>query len=385
MVCEIALSLVLLIGAGLLTRSFLRLTSVQLGFNPDHVLTAQIWKPFTNGMQTPSPAPFFNEVLRHMRAIPGLKSAAATSHIPLSPCAAGSVKLRGATSDLPSVCTNNISTEYFRTMEIPLLQGRAFTDQDSSGAPPVVMINQALAREAFEVHGASRDPIGEQIGIYTPGGVSWCTVVGVTANTRNGSLEQEPLPEMFVPYSQAVLPLFATFMLRTEADPAALANSVRKAVEAVDKDQSLSNIEPLKDVIDASTSPQWLRTLLLGLFALLAVALAAVGVFGVMAYTVSQRTHEIGVRVALGAQPGDILSLAVGQGMVVAGIGLVIGIAGAVGLTRLLSGFLYGVKPTDLMTFAAAVVLLTATALLACYIPARRAARVDPLIALRNE
>jgi predicted permease len=384
-VCEIALSLVLLIGAGLLTRSFLRLTNVRLGFNPEHVLTAQIWKPFTNGMQTPSPAPFFNAALGQMRAIPGVKSAAASSRVPLSPCPVGTVKLRGASNDLAGICTNNISTDYFQTMEIPLLKGRSFTDQDSSGAAPVVMINQALAHEVIEVRGEGRDPLGQQIGIYTPGGVVWCTLVGVTANTRNGALEQEPLPELFVPYSQTVLPMFATFVLRTETDPAALAGSVRKAVEAVDKDQSLSNIQPFADVIDASTSPQWFRTLLLGLFAVLAVALAAVGVFGVMAYTVSQRTHEIGVRVALGAQPGDILSLALGQGMVVAAIGLVIGIAGAAGLTRLLSGFLYDVKPTDLTTFAAAVVLLTGTALLACYIPARRAARVDPVIALRNE
>ncbi len=380
-VSEIALSLVLLIGAGLLTRSFVRLTQVQLGFNPDHVLTGQVLRPMTNGFQTPSQVPFFNEVLSHIRALPGVKDAGAVDRAPLSACAGGAVRPRGAATDIQPLCTTTISPEYFRTMGIPILEGRSFSDHDTSEGLPVVILNRLLARQAF----GDRDPIGQQIGMYGLNGLSWRTVVGVVAIAKNSTLEQEPWPEIFVPYPQALLPLSANFVLRTEGNPSAFAGLLRDAVQVVDRNQSVSNIQTLDEVIASSTAPQWFRMLVLGLFALLALMLAAIGVFGVMAYSVSQRTHEIGLRVALGAKPGDILSLAVGQGMAVASIGLGVGIIGSAGLTHFLSGFLYDVKPTDFMTFMTAVSLLTGTALLACYLPARKAARVDPLVALRNE
>jgi putative ABC transport system permease protein len=380
--CEISLSLVLLIGAGLLTRSFVRLTSVHLGFNPNHVLTAQIWRPMTDGFQTPSQVPFFNDVLRNLRALPGIEDAAAIDRTPLSACVVSpSLRLQGAATDLQSICTTTITPEYFRTMGVPLLRGRSFSDQDSSGGPPVVIMNQALAHEVF----GDRDPIGQQIGMYGLNGLSWRTVIGVVADTKNSTVEQQPWPEVFVPYAQALLPLSATFVLRAGGSPLALAGLVRKAVEAVDRNQSVSSVQTLDEVMTSSTAPQRFRMLLLSLFALLALVLAAIGVFGLMAYSVSQRTHEIGVREALGAQPRDILALVVGQGMSVAAIGLGIGVVGALGLTRFLSSFLYDIKPTDFMTFATALVLLTGTALLACYIPARRAARVAPLVALRDE
>ncbi|MGB6941905.1 MAG: ABC transporter permease [Bryobacteraceae bacterium] len=380
-ISEIALSLVLLIGAGLLAQSFLRLTNVHLGFSPDHVLTGQVWRPMTNGFQTPSQVPFFNEVLRRMRAIPGVEEAAATDRSPLSACVGGAVRARGATSDIQPLCNTTISQDYFRTMGVPLLKGRPFSDQDSRDAPPVVIMNEALAREAF----GNRDPVGQQIGMYGLSGIYWCTVVGIVANTENSTLEQQPWPEIFVPYPQSLLPLSATFVLRTEGNPLAAAGLIRKAIQAVDRNQSVSNIQTLDEMIASSTAPQWFRMLLLSLFAVLALVLAAVGIFGVMAYSVSQRTHEIGVRLAVGARPGDILALAVRQGMFVAAIGLAIGIAVAVSLTRFLAGFLYDVQPTDVITFAGALLLLAGTALLACYIPARRAARVDPLVALRSE
>jgi putative ABC transport system permease protein len=380
-VSEIALSLVLLIGAGLLTRSFVRLTKVQLGFNPDHVLTGQVLRPMTNGFQTPSQVAFFNEVLSHIRALPGVKDAGAVDRPPLSACAGGAVRPRAAATDIQPLCTTTISPEYFRTIGIPVLEGRSFSDHDSSEGLPVVILNRLLAREAF----GDRDPIGQQIGMYGLNGLSWRTVVGVVAIAKNSTLEQEPWPEIFVPYPQALLPLSANFVLRTEGNPSAFAGLLRDAVQAVDRNQSVSNIQTLDEVLAASFAPQWFRMLVLGLFALLALMLAAIGVFGVMAYSVSQRTHEIGVRVALGAKPRDILSLAVGQGMTVASIGLGVGIIGSVGLTHFLSGFLYEVKPTDLLTFMTAVGLLTGTALLACYLPARKAARVGPLAALRDE
>lgn len=383
-VCEIALSLVLLIGAGLLGRSFVRLTSVHLGFNPDHVLAAQVWRPMTNGLQTPSQSPFFNEVLRNIRTLPGVKDAGATNRTPLSTCAGsnGPIRPRGAAADLQSICTTTISPEYFRSMEIPLLKGRSFSDRDTSDGPLVVMVNEALARQVF----GDRDPVGQQIGMYGLSGLAWRTVVGVVADTKNGTLEQRPWPEIFVPYTQAApLTLSANFVVRTEGDPAALAGLVRKAVQSVDPNQAVSSAQTLDEMMARSTAPQWFRTLLLGLFAVLALVMAAIGVFGVMAYSVSQRTHEMGVRVALGAQRGDILSLTVGQGMRAAAIGLGIGVVAAMGLTRLLSNFLYDIKPTDFVTFTAALLLLTGAALLACYVPARRAARVDPLAALREE
>lgn len=189
----------------------------------------------------------------------------------------------------------------------------------------------------------------------------------------------------FVPYSQALLPLSANFVLRTDGNPSAFAALVRKAVQAVDRNQAVSNIQTFNELIAAARAPQWFRMLVLGLFAVLALVLAAVGVFGVMAYSVSQRVHEIGVRVALGAKPRDVLLLTISQAMSVATIGLAMGLVGSLGLTHFLTSFLYGVKPTDFATFVIACALLSATALLACYLPARRAARVDPLIALRNE
>jgi putative ABC transport system permease protein len=378
---EIALSLVLLIGAGLLTRSFVRLTNVQLGFNPNHVLTAQVLRPMTNGFQTPSQVPFFNEVLKNIQVSPAVKDAAMIDRAPLSACAGGAVRPQGAATDIQPLCTTAISPEYFRTMEIPFLRGRSFSDHDSSNGLPVVIINEALARETF----GDRDPIGQQIGMYGLDGLAWRAVVGVVAITKNSTLEQQPWPEIFVPYPQALLPLSANFVLRTEGNPSAFAGLVRNAVQAVDRNQSVSNIQTLDEAIAASSAPQWFRMLVLGLFALLAMVLAAIGVFGVMAYSISQRTHEIGVRVALGAKPGDVLLLAVGEGMVVATIGLAVGTVGSAGLMHFLSGFLYDIKPTDFMTFVTALALLTGTALLACYLPARRAARVDPLVGLRNE
>jgi putative ABC transport system permease protein len=266
-------------------------------------------------------------------------------------------------------------------MSIPFLKGRTFNDHDSGDGAPVVILNEALARDAF----GDRDPINQQIGMYGLNGICWRTVVGVVADARNSTLDQLPWPEIFVPYPQALLPLSATFVLRTDGDPAMLAGAVRKAVEAADRNQAVSSVQTLREIMQTSTAPQRFRALLLGLFAVLAVVLAAIGVFGVMAYSVSQRTHEIGVRVAVGARPGNILALAIGQGMFIAAIGLGIGLAGAASLTRFLSSFLYDVKPTDFLTFVSALILLTATVLLACYIPARRAARVDPLVALRNE
>ncbi len=221
---EIALSLVLLVGAGLLARSFIRLSNIKLGFSPDRLLIAQVLRPMTNGFQTPSQVPFFDEVLRNLRALPGVQYVGAIDRAPFSPCAGGALRPPHATTDIQTLCTTTITPDYFRTMGIPILTGRSFTDYDSSIAPPVVVLNELLAREAFGQH----DPIGRQVGVYGLNGLSWRTVVGVVAVCKNSALEEEPWPEMFVPYAQALLPLSANFVLRASGDPAALAGNGSK-------------------------------------------------------------------------------------------------------------------------------------------------------------
>lgn len=380
---EIALSLILLTGAGLLARSFVRLSNVKLGFDPHHLLMASIWRPVSPGINDSEQAAFLRATLERVQSIPGIQQAAATTHPPLSIFndLTGRLNIRGTGAvhlALP-ISVASISANYFRTMGIRLLKGRAFTESDSKGSPKVVIINETLAREAFK----GRDPVGEQVSSGGPRG-PWKTVVGVVADTRNYTLEQQPWPEMFESYLQAPQH-FMTLAVRTSGAPLAMAETVRRAVLSVDKNQPLSKVESMDDVVAKSSAPQWFRTMLLGLFAVLALALTAIGIFGVMAYTVSQRTHEIGIRMALGAQKSDVLRMIVGQGVKLGLVGVAIGIAGAYALTRFLSSLLYGVKPTDPATFIAVSLILITVALLACYIPARRAAKVDPMVALRYE
>ena len=382
---EITLSLILLIGAGLLMQTFVRLSDVRLGFDPHAILTAQIARPMTDGFDTPSQVPFFNRVLDRLRTVPGVIAAGAATRPPLSSCAgeSTSITLReaGEERSLESVCHTAISSEYFRAIGIPLLSGRPFDANDTSTAPGVTIINRALAHVAF----GDKDPIGHVIGLPGLHGITWSKVVGVVADARNDTLEQQPSPELFIPYTQDLLPLNATFVIRTSLNPSLLSNDVRKVVQAIDQDQAVSNVQTLDEVIAASTAMQRFRMVLLGFFALLASVLAILGIFGVMSYSVGQRTQEMAVRVALGAQRSRVIGLVVGQGMSVAALGLVAGVLGALGLTRFLSSFLFDVKPTDIGTFIVALLLLTGASLVACYIPARRASSVDPVQALRVE
>jgi putative ABC transport system permease protein len=384
-VSEITLSLILLIGAGLLRQTFARLSDVRLGFDPHGILTADIARPMTDGFDTPSQVPFFNRVLDRLRAMPGVVAAGAATRPPLSSCAGQttSLTLREATGErsLESVCRTAISQDYFRAIGIPLLSGRLFDATDTSTAPQVTILNRALAHVAF----GDKDPMGQDIGLPGLHGITWSKVVGVVSDARNDTLEQQPSPELFVPYTQDLLPLNATFVIRTSLNPSSLPSEVRKVVEEIDKDQAVSNIETLEEGITALTAMQRLRMVLLGFFALLASVLAILGIFGVMSYSVGQRTQEMAVRVALGAQPSRVIGLVVGQGMSVAALGLAAGVLGALGLTRFLSSFLYEVRPTDIGTFLAALLLLTGASLLACYLPARRASSVDPVQALRVE
>jgi putative ABC transport system permease protein len=380
---EIALSLVLLAGAGLLARSFLRLTQVELGYDPHGVLIATVDRPLTIDFDSQQHAAFFHDALDRIRNLPGVKDAAITTRHPLRHIINSTMMLnvRGAENFRPPqpIPTCSISGDYFRVMRIRLVKGRAFSDADTSSVQGVVIVNESFARMVFK----ARDPLAQQISFGAPP-APWREVVGVVADTRDAALEEEPIPEIFVPYLQQ--PSFSmSFVIRAQPDLQALADAVRHSVESIDKNQPLSDAETLDAAIATSVAPRRFQMLLLGLFALLALALAAVGIYGVVSYSCSQRVHEFGVRMALGAERRDLLGLVIRQGARLALIGVSAGLGGALALTRFLSSMLYDIKPTDPLTLLAVSLLLAAIALLASYIPARRATKVDPMVALRYE
>jgi predicted permease len=379
---EISLSLVLLVGAGLLVRSFLRLTEVPLGFEPSHLVLATVQRPLTLGFDSPQHIPFFREALDRIKALPGVQAAAMTRQYPLGELNNAAIQLRLADGTIyrpgTPILLDTISVDYFRTMSIPLLKGRLFHDADSANAPRVAILSESLARQAFKDH----DPLGQRFSIGPDAPES--TVVGVVADTRNSTLDQDPLPEIYAPYVQE--PSFVmSFVVRSKVDPRGLAGDVRQALLGIDKNQPLSELQTMNELIASSVAPQRFKMLLVGLFALLALVLAAVGVYGLIAYSVGQRTHEIGIRMALGAQRREVLKLVLGEAALLAFGGVGLGIAGALWLTRFFSSMLYGVKPTDPMTLVCVSLVLLGAALLASYVPARRATRVDPMVALRYE
>jgi predicted permease len=381
--CEIGLSLILLVGAGLLVRSFLRLTEVELGFDPNNVLVATVERPLTAAFDSQQHSAFFQASLERIRNLPGVQEAALTQRYPLGPPhnATMMLHIQGSANFRPPqpITVTEISPDYFHLMRIRLAKGRTFSDRDVASAQEVVIVNQSLARMVFGVH----DAIGQHINFGGPS-APWKEVVGVVADAREDALEKEPVPEIFVPYLQQ--PSFSmAFVLRTESNPQMLAGTVREAVQSIDKNQPLSLTSTMDEVIAKSVAPRRFRMLLLGLFALLALLLAVIGVYGVIAYSSTQRTHEFGVRIALGAHRRDILKLVVWQGFRLALVGIIIGVCGSLVLTRFLSSLLYGVSPHDPLTFSGVAALLMLVALAASYIPARRAMKVDPIVALRYE
>jgi putative ABC transport system permease protein len=382
---QIALSLILLVGASLLARSFLRLTEVNLGFDPHGVLIASVQRPLTAAnFDSPQHALFFQDALERMNNLPGVSEAALTTHYPVSVPnnATGLIGLQQGADRIrlqSPVSLGSISSNYFHVMRIPLLKGRFFGDHDTSNAPRVVILNNSLAQTLF----GSRNPLGQQIS-FGPPPDSWFEIVGVVSDTAGTSLEQGTMLEIFVPYHQE--PSFhMTFIVRAANDPASLANAARTVVQSVDKNQPLSEISTMDDIISESIAPRRFRMLLLALFALLALALATIGIYGVMSYNVEQRTHEIGVRTALGAARSDILRLVLSQGVKVTLIGILCGLASAFVLTRFVASLLYSVSTTDPLTFILVPLLLSAAALAACYIPARSASKLNPMDALRTE
>ncbi|HZI17771.1 MAG TPA: ABC transporter permease [Pyrinomonadaceae bacterium] len=388
-VMEVAVSLVLLIGAGLLINSFLRLRSVDPGFHTENLLTMKVVLPQTKYPDQARRTAFYNELLERVRSLPGVKSAAVATNLPLTfKGNAIGVSIEGqpdpGPGQRPSVVTRVISPDYFRTMGIQLSQGRQFGDHDRVDSPAVAVISETAARRFWP----GEDPLGKRL---TPGAAAsadpddWITVVGVARDVRQFELDAEPKPQMYLSYQQASFFEPRDLVVGTEVEPLSLAGAVRQAVWSVDRDQPVSDIRSMEDILSASVARQRFSTLLLAVFAGVALVLAAVGVYGVMSYTVAQRTREIGIRLALGAQRRDVLRLAVGQALRLVLIGVAVGLAGALMLTRVMSSLLYGVSATDPATLIAVPLILAGVALLASYIPARRATRVNPLIALRYE
>jgi putative ABC transport system permease protein len=379
-VCETALVMVLLVGSGLLLRSFLRVRGIDMGFKSEHILSLAI-------DLTPSkyPAPrdqarFFQQVIEGIKGVEGVQSVAGSAIPPLgnrSTVVTGLV-VEGRPGELPRASFTTISPDYFRTMGIPLIGGRYFTDVDREGSPGVAIVDASFARGFLP----GENCLGRRIKSWIHKN-DWLTIVGVVGDVRD-RVESEPTPEIYLPYLQAGEP-FMTLLVRTAGNPMLWAGAVRSRIAGIDKDQPPHDIMTLEELRAGSLTPRRVNLLLLSSFAGLGLILASVGIYGVVSYSVGQRTHEIGVRMALGAERGDVLKIVVGQGLRAVLIGTGIGVAAAFGLTRFLQSMLFGVKPTDPVTFLAVSLLLLVVAWLACYIPARRATKVDPMVALRYE
>jgi putative ABC transport system permease protein len=383
-VTEIALAAVLLIAAGLLLRSFGRLLRVPEGFNPDHVLALQLSLPPARYPQPADRAGFIKNSLERVASLPGIASASAVTRLPLVPGrSTRSLEVEGriapASGDIsPDYLV--VTPDYFQTMGVPLLSGRTFTDRDDASALPAAIISESTARYFWP----GQDAIGKHFRGACSDDKNTCRVVGIVGDVKQHRLEQASQLAVYTPFSQDPWAFFA-LVVRTKLEPASAASAVEGAIHSVDPDEPVYNVRSMRDVEAASLSPQRLQIALIGLFAALALVLACMGIYGVMAYSVAQRTSEIGVRVALGAQTGNVLGLILGQGLRLAVLGAAIGLAGSFFAARLLSGMLFGVTPGDPATFAGAAIVLVLVAMVACYVPARRATRVDPLVALRYE
>jgi len=385
-VSEIALTLVLLVCAGLLIRTVMRLRQVDTGFNPKNILTMNIGLPSAKYPKPEDSIKFYQQVTERIATLPGVKAAGSTSVMPLSANFDGRGLL---VEDLPKPRGQEISVDmyvvtpgYLKAMEISTLKGRPITEQDTKDSFKVALVNKAMAAELWP----GQEPLGKRIAL--PGDVKstteWRTVVGVTSDVSQYSLDQKPPAQMYLPHAQFPT-TFNTLVIKTEGEPTALTNAVRSEIRSVDRDQAVFEVTTLEMLrTDSIVMRRFFMGLLL-VFAGLALVLASIGIYGVMSYVASQRTHEIGIRMALGAQAADVLKLIIGNGMTLALAGVGVGLAGAFVVTRLLEGLLFGVTATDKVTFVTVAVGLIGVALVACYVPARRATKVDPLTALRYE
>ena len=384
MVSEIALSFVLLVGAGLLIKSFMRLHDVSPGFNVENILTMRI---AVGGKYLPGEprVQFLRQAVEHLKALPGVESAGAVLSLPLSGDTFNVGRAfiregRPATSEESGNAAYLATTpDYFRTLQIPLIAGRAFTDQDTEQTPKVLIVNETMARQLWP----GQSPVGRRLTIWRDEKFPR-EIVGVVGDTKP-SLDTDAGPQMYVPYAQDSNWGSMSFVIRTKADPLSMAAAARNDFRSLDKTLPVFNVRTMNDVLATSVAPRRTPMLLLSAFAGVALLLAMIGIYGVTAYYVTQRTQEIGIRMALGAQMSDVMKLVLRSGMAMALIGIGVGLAGAFALTRLMAALLFAVKPTDVVTFAIVSLSLLVTALMACYLPARRATKVDPLVALRYE
>jgi len=387
-VAEISLALALLVGAGLMARSFQRLLAVQPGFRTERILTFDVTLPWAK-YDREKAGEFFQQALERIATLPGAQSAGATTALPLSnENNARYFTSEGRVGDSPSDYTLSnhrlVSPGYLQTLGVPLIKGRHLSEQDLNAAASVVMINQAFARAFF----AGQEPLGKRLktGETADSPFPWMTVIGVVGDIKHASLEAEARPEIYRPFLRQIdTERKMTFAVRTAQDPEALISAIRRQIQSLDSNQPIANVSAMERLFDRSVARRRFSLLLFGVFAITALILAAAGVYGVISYTVAQNTREIGVRVALGAQASDMLKLVIGQGMALTLIGVGIGLIVSFALTRLMASLLFGVSETDPLTFALAPLLLAGVALLACWIPARRATKVDPMIALRHE
>ncbi|HEY6332114.1 MAG TPA: ABC transporter permease, partial [Blastocatellia bacterium] len=379
---EVALAMILLAGTGLLLRSFLSLERVNPGFSPDNVLTMEISLPDAR-YPAPRKTAFFTQVLERVRALPGVEFAGTIAHLPLSgEIESYALQLPGG-PDLPnefaSPSCHVVMPGYFEAMKIPLTQGRYFDDRDGAKAPNALIVNEAVVRNVFP----GQNPIGKQLLI----GFNNFTgeIVGVVANTSHLSLDAPPYEEVYTPYVQAPLWSTMTLTVRTAGAPMAEVGPIGGIIRSMDADQPISRIRTMDELVGASVATQRFRALLLGLFGLSALLLGAIGIYGVMSYSVSQRTREIGIRIALGAERREVITMVLKQGLVLTLAGIAIGLIGSLFLTGLLSTMLYDVRSTDPYTFAGVTLVLATVSMVANCLPALRATRVDPMIALRYE
>ena len=386
-VAEVSLAMVLLVAGGLLIRSFARVTSVNPGFDPSNVIEAEVSLPQFQYATPQQWTAFSNELLLRLHTQPGLQDSALAAPLPMDRQGEANFPFsivgdpplppgKSATADYATV-----SPEYFATMRIPLLRGRLFSNQDSTSNPKVAIISETLARRYFP----DKDPLGRQMKFGFPPNTDVSReVVGIVGDVRDAALSRQPGPMMYVPFAQA--PLYGgEVVVRSSLSASSVASGIREAVNSIDKNLPVTDVESLNDAVGKSISQERFRTFLLGSFSAIALLLAAIGIFGVISYSAAQRTHEIGIRMALGADRRDVLRLILGQGTRLALYGLGIGVIAAILLTRLMSSLLYTVSAKDPVTFASVMIILLSVALIACYIPARRAMRVDPIVALRHE